>query len=395
VTLVEPNESYVACPLSNLVVAGHRTLERQTFSYAVLAKEGIEVRRTPATDVDAVARTVTLEAGESLAYDRLILAPGIDFRWGALEGYGPESVERMPHAWKAGPQTLLLQRQLVSMADGGVVVMSVTAAPFRCPPGPYERASLIAHYLAQHKPRSKLIVLDSNDKFSKQPLFTKVWSERYASILEWRGASNDGRVVRVDPNAMTLDTDFESVRGDVVNVVPPQQAGLIAQRAGTTDSSGWCPVDASSFESHLQRGIHVIGDATIAAPMPKSAFAANAHVCTRPAAERSPKFRAPAASVRSTPLRRSVRVRRTRPPIGSARSHGRRFCREVCVDDPSFVDARALRERLDRRRRRFDDRTARRGTRQRRGGARDLRRSLQRSLRAVSSRGGSRRTVPR
>jgi sulfide dehydrogenase [flavocytochrome c] flavoprotein chain len=276
VTLVEPNESYVACPLSNLVVTGRRALEEQTFSYAALTKEGIDVRRASATDVDPVARTVTL-GGDTLSYDRLILAPGIDFRWGALEGYGQDAVERMPHAWKAGPQTTLLRRQLESMADGGVVVMSVAAAPFRCPPGPYERASLIAHYLAQHKPRAKLIVLDSNDRFSKQPLFTKIWRERYGSILEWRGASSDGRVVRVDPSAMTLETDFESVRGDVVNVVPPQQAGLIAQRAGTTDSSGWCPVDAVSFESSLQRGIHVIGDATIAAPMPKSAFAANAH----------------------------------------------------------------------------------------------------------------------
>jgi NADPH-dependent 2,4-dienoyl-CoA reductase/sulfur reductase-like enzyme len=277
VVLIEPNERYIACPLSNLVVTGHRNLEQQTFSYAALAQEGIDVRRTSATDIDAVGRTVTLDGGDTLQYDRLILAPGIEFRWGALEGYGPESIERMPHAWKAGPQTLLLERQLESMPDGGVVVMSVTAAPFRCPPGPYERASLIAHYLAAHKPRAKLIVLDSNDRFSKQPLFTKIWAERYASVLEWRGASNDGRVVRVNPETMTLDTDFESVHGDVVNVVPPQQAGLIAQRAGATDSSGWCPVDAVSFESRLQRGIHVIGDATIAAPMPKSAFAANAH----------------------------------------------------------------------------------------------------------------------
>jgi NADPH-dependent 2,4-dienoyl-CoA reductase/sulfur reductase-like enzyme len=275
VTLVEPNESYVACPMSNLVVAGHRTLEQQTFSYAALAGEGIDVRHASATDVDPVARTVTL-GGDTLDYDRLILAPGIDFRWDALEGYGQDAVELMPHAWKAGPQTTLLQRRLESMADGGVVVMSVTAAPFRCPPGPYERASLIAHYLAQHKPRAKLIVLDSNDRFSKQPLFTKIWGERYKSILEWRGASNDGRVVRVDAAAMTLHTEFETVRGDVVNVVPPQQAGLIAQRAGTTDSSGWCPVDAATFESRLERGIHIVGDAAIAAPMPKSAFAANA-----------------------------------------------------------------------------------------------------------------------
>ncbi len=208
VTLVEPNESYVACPMSNLVVARSSHASQQTFSYAALAAEGIDVRHASATDIDPVARTVTL-GGDTLDYDRLILAPGIDFRWDALEGYGQDAVELMPHAWKAGPQTTLLRRQLESMADGGVVVMSVTAAPFRCPPGPYERASLIAHYLAQHKPRAKLIVLDSNDRFSKQPLFTKIWGERYKSILEWRGASNDGRVVRVDPAAMTLHTEFE------------------------------------------------------------------------------------------------------------------------------------------------------------------------------------------
>ena len=237
--------------LSNLVVAGHRTLEQQTFSYAALTRKGstYAARRRPTS---IRSRERSRSRGETLNYDRLILAPGIDFRWDALEGYGQDAVERMPHAWKAGPQTTLLRRQLESMADGGVVVMSVTAAPFRCPPGPYERASLIAHYLAQHKPRAKLIVLDSNDRFSKQPLFTKIWGERYKSILEWRGASNDGRVVRVDPAAMTLHTEFESVRGDVVNVVPPQQAGLIAQRAGTADSSGWCPVDAVTFESRLQ-----------------------------------------------------------------------------------------------------------------------------------------------
>ncbi len=277
VTLIESAATYVACPLSNLVVAGARSIDRQTFSYGALSAEGIAVLHTDARDVDPAARTVTLENGGSVAYDRLILSPGIDFRWGALDGYGPDAVERMPHAWKAGPQTLLLRRQLESMKDGGVVLMSVTAAPFRCPPGPYERACLIAHYLARSKPRAKLIVLDSNDQFSKQSLFLKVWRERYAGTLEWRGASADGRVTRVDLASMTLHTDFDSVRGDVVNVVPPQQAGRIAQRAGTTDSSGWCPIDAVSFESRLQRGIHVIGDAAIAAPMPKSAFAANAH----------------------------------------------------------------------------------------------------------------------
>ena len=167
------------------------------------------------------------------------------------------------------------------MPEGGAFVMSIPKAPYRCPPGPYERASLIAAYLSRHKPRSKILVLDSNERFSKQPLFRKAWREKYGDMLEWRAASNDGRVIRVDPTAMRVHTDFEQIEAAVINIVPPQQAGLIAQRAGTVDSTGWCPINAISFESLLQNDIHVIGDATIAAPMPKSAFSANvqAKVC--------------------------------------------------------------------------------------------------------------------
>jgi NADPH-dependent 2,4-dienoyl-CoA reductase/sulfur reductase-like enzyme len=276
VTLVEPNEHYVACPFSNLVVAGLRTLEQQTFSYQALAGEGIAIVRASARDIDPAGKTVTLDSGQKLAYDRLILAPGIDFRWETLQGYGPQATQRMPHAWKAGAQTLLLQRQLQAMDDGGVVAMSVTAAPFRCPPGPYERASLIAAYLARHKPRSKLIILDANERFSKQPLFMGAWESLYGDRLEWRSASNDGRVTRVEPDSLTLHTDFDAITAAVVNIVPPQQAGLIARRCGAADDSGWCPIDAASFESRLLPDIHVIGDAVIAAPMPKSAFSANA-----------------------------------------------------------------------------------------------------------------------
>ena len=276
VALVEPNGRYVACPFSNLVIGGLRTLRSQTFSYAALAAEGIDVVRAQAQSVDPAARTVSLANEQSLSYDRLILSPGIDFRWGALAGYTPQATASMPHAWKAGEQTEQLRRQLQAMPDGGVVVMSVTAAPFRCPPGPYERASLIAAYMKRHKPGCKLLVLDSNERFSKQPLFLQAWQRLYGDMLEWRSASNDGRVVRVEPESMTVHTDFESIRADVVNVVPPQQAGRIAERTGVADGSGWCPIDAASFESRLQPGIHVIGDAAIAAPMPKSAFAANA-----------------------------------------------------------------------------------------------------------------------
>jgi sulfide dehydrogenase [flavocytochrome c] flavoprotein chain len=217
-----------------------------------------------------------LADGWSLAYDRLVLAPGIDIRWDALPGYDEAAAELVPHAWKAGEQTLLLRAQLEAMADGGTVVISAPANPFRCPPGPYERASLIAYYLKTKKPRSKLIVLDAKDGFSKQRLFQAAWQQLYPGLLEWVSLSNGGRVTSVDAKTRTLDTDFATYRADVANVIPPQRAGHIADMAGVSDQTGWCPVDPVTFESRLQPGIHVIGDAAIAGAMPKSAFAANA-----------------------------------------------------------------------------------------------------------------------
>jgi len=281
VSLVEPNVEYVSCPFSNLVISGLRDLSAQTFRYEALSREGIRIIRAMATDVAATLRTVTLSTGDKLPFDRLVMSPGISFRWDALEGYGESAAKVMPHAWKAGSQTVLLQQQLRAMPDGGVVLISVPPALFRCPPGPYERASLIAHYLKREKPRSKLIQLDSNTRFSKQPLFTDAWQTHYGTMIEWRGASDFGGVTRVDAGTMQLHTDFDVERGDVINVIPPQQAGEIAQRAGVADATGWCPVNAISFESRRVPGIHVVGDATIAAPMPKSAFAANqqAKVC--------------------------------------------------------------------------------------------------------------------
>ncbi len=276
IILVESNRRYLACPFSNLVIAGRRTLEQQAFGYGALRRENIEVIHDAVVDVDGNARTLILQGGQTLDYDRLVLSPGIDFRWDALPGYTPTAVDAMPHAWKAGPQTRQLASQLRAMPDGGLVALAVTAAPFRCPPGPYERASLIASYLKQNKPRSKLLILDSNDKFSKQGLFTESWQRLYGNMIEWRGASLDGRVRRVDPAAMQLETDFDTITADVANVVPPQHAGEIAHRSGVADATGWCPIDAVTFESRLVSNIHVIGDASIAAPMPKSAFSANA-----------------------------------------------------------------------------------------------------------------------
>ena len=276
VTLVEANAGYTACPFSNLVIAGLRDLRDQQFGYDRLRAAGVELAAQSATAVDPQSRTVTLADGTRLPYDRLIVAPGIDISWDALPGYGKAAAERMPHAWKAGPQTILLRRQLEAMKDGGLVVMSAPANPFRCPPGPYERASLIAWYLKTKKPRSKLIVLDAKDAFSKQKLFEKAWAELYPGLLEWVPLSSGGKLVSVDPAALTLSTDFETYKADVANVIPPQRAGHIAELAEVADRSGWCPIDPVTFASTLQPDIHVIGDAAIAGAMPKSAFAANA-----------------------------------------------------------------------------------------------------------------------
>jgi sulfide dehydrogenase [flavocytochrome c] flavoprotein subunit len=284
VTLVEPNTTFTACPFSNAVIAGLRELPAQQFTYDRVAADGITIARTTATAVDAQARAVTLADGARLPYDRLVLAPGIDIRWGALTGYDEAAAAQLPHAWKAGEQTLLLRRQLEGMADGGLVIIVAPANPFRCPPGPYERASLIAHYLKTKKPKSKLIILDAKDTFSKQRLFQQAWTELYPGLLEWVPLSKGGQVVSVDAATRTLVTDFGQHKPAVANVIPPQKAGRIAEVAGVADRTGWCPIDPVTFESKLQPGIHVIGDAAIAGAMPKSAFAANSQAKTCAAA---------------------------------------------------------------------------------------------------------------
>ncbi|RCS25189.1 FAD-dependent oxidoreductase [Phyllobacterium salinisoli] len=274
VTLIEPEAAYVACPFSNAVLAGLRDIEAQTFSYDQF--DDIEFIRRRAVAVDAERRRVRLDDGEDIDYTRLVLAPGIELRFDALPGYDEAAAESMPHAWKAGSQTLMLRDQLAAMPDGGVVVLSAPANPFRCPPGPYERASLIAHYLKTSKPRSKLIILDAKDAFSKQRLFEAAWQELYPGLIEWVPLSSGGRVTEIDPATRTLVTEFGSHRADVANVIPPQRAGRIAQLAGVADQTGWCPIDPVTFESRLQPEIHVIGDAVIGGAMPKSAFTANA-----------------------------------------------------------------------------------------------------------------------
>jgi NADPH-dependent 2,4-dienoyl-CoA reductase/sulfur reductase-like enzyme len=276
VTLVEASPVYTACPLSNAVIASLRELKAQQFGFEKIAEDGVLLAGAPASSVDLQTRVLTLSNSARVSYDRLVLAPGIDLRFDALPGYTEAASERMPHAWKAGGQTTLLRRQIESMEDGGTVIISAPENPFRCPPGPYERASLIAHYLKAKKPKSKVIVLDAKEAFSKQRLFQNAWQALYPGMIEWVGLSAGGKVTSVDVSNMTLITDFEKYKASVANVIPPQKAGRIADAAGVTDRSGWCQVDPVTFESRQQPNVHVIGDAAIMGAMPKSAFAANA-----------------------------------------------------------------------------------------------------------------------
>ena len=222
-----------------------------------------------------------MKEGKPLSYDRVVLSPGIEIRWGALEGYDAAASEIFPHAWEAGPQTLLLQQQLQAMPDGGLVVITAPENPFRCPPGPYERASLIAYYLKTHKPKAKVLILDAKDTFTKDKLFLAAWKRLYPESLEWVSRSEGGHVVEVDAHAGVVRTEFDEYKPAVANVIPPQRAAAIARAVGLDEGRGWCSVRASTFESTVHKDVHVIGDAAIANPMPKSAFAANnqAKVC--------------------------------------------------------------------------------------------------------------------
>ncbi|MBV8651587.1 MAG: NAD(P)/FAD-dependent oxidoreductase, partial [Alphaproteobacteria bacterium] len=224
VTLVEANKIFIACPFSNDVIAGFRTLEEQQFGYDRLAQDGVALAFAAATGVDPQGRAVTLSDGTRLPYDRLVMAPGVDLKWDGLPGYTEAAAATMPHAWKAGEQTLLLRRQLEAMKDGGVVVISAPANPYRCPPGPYERASLIAWYLKAKKPKSKIMILDAKDAFSKQKLFQNAWAQLYPGRLEWVSLSDGVKVTAVDAAAMTVTTDFETHKAAVANIIPPQKA---------------------------------------------------------------------------------------------------------------------------------------------------------------------------
>jgi sulfide dehydrogenase [flavocytochrome c] flavoprotein subunit len=278
VTLVEPQPRFVTCPYGNLVLAGVRQIGDITHSYDGLRGRGVTVLHDWADAIDPAARSVRLRGGTTLAYDKLILSPGIAIRWGGLEGYDEAASALMPHAWVPadGAQTLLLRRQLEEMPDGGVVGLAIPANPFRCPPGPYERISMIASYLKRHKPRSKILALDAKEAFSKQGLFQDAWAALYPGMIEWVPSNRDGKVVRVDSRERVLESEFgEKHRVAVANVIPPQSAAQIAIAAGLADQSGWVPVNPRTFESRAAPHIHVVGDANIPGPMPKSGYVAS------------------------------------------------------------------------------------------------------------------------
>ncbi|MCM2307745.1 MAG: NAD(P)/FAD-dependent oxidoreductase [Sulfuritalea sp.] len=277
VVLIERNDHFVSCPFSNLYIGGlMKDLSPLTIKYDKLtANHGVKVLQAEVTGIDAAKKVVMTSSGE-VTYDRLVLSPGIDFRTEEIKGYDAKSTpETIPHAWKAGPQTVLLRKQLEAMPAGGTVVLSIPLAPFRCPPGPYERTSMIAMFLKQHKPKSKIIVLDANpDIVSKAGLFKKGWKKHYEGIIDYRPAK---KVTEVNAGNKTVVIEgIEDVKGDVINLIPPQRAGQIAVAAGLVGpDKNWCPVNPTTFESTIHKGIHVIGDACVAGAMPKSGYSAN------------------------------------------------------------------------------------------------------------------------
>lgn len=280
VVVVEPNRQFVSCPLSNLVLGGSKSIDDLTFDYQLLkSNHGIQWVQDQVTAIDVSAKKISMLRGE-LSYDRLIIAPGIDFIYDSLPMLkSAEAQKQIPHAWKAGWQTVNLRQQLEAMPDGGVFVMNVPAAPYRCPPGPYERAAQVAYYLKNHKPKSKVIVLDANAEIvSKKGLFTKVFNEMYAGFVDYRP---NNALVSVDVASKTVSTEFETVRADVLNIIPPQRAGKPAQMAQLNNvDKRWCEVDFLTYESKLAANVHVIGDA-VSAALPKSAHMATnqAKIC--------------------------------------------------------------------------------------------------------------------
>ena len=283
VVLVDPDDRYVTCPMSNSVITGSRTMSSITVSRAGLARAGVRVVRDTVAAIDPERRQALLVSGTALSYDRLVFAAGIRFLWGHPEGYSESAAERLPHAWQAGVQTQLLAAQLAALRPGGVVAISVPAGPMRCPPGPFERASLMAGYLDRRGRRAKVLIFDANNHFPRQDAFRAAWHELYPGTIEWIPVVEGGALTRVDPEQMMLYGSRGTQRADVINIIPPQAPAALAAQAGLASDHGWCPVTPATFESTLVPGVHVIGDSCIADPMPKAASSARAQArqCAR------------------------------------------------------------------------------------------------------------------
>jgi len=276
VTLIEPLKTFTTCFFSNLYVGGIRPFSSITHNYDKLSKEGVKVVHDMATAIDRDKKQVVLAGGGRVPYDRLVVAPGIDLKYDSVPGYSEAAAEIMPHAWKPGAQTQLLARKLNALKDGDLIVMIAPPNPFRCPPGPYERASMFAHVLkSKGFKSSKIIILDPKKAFSKQGLFAEGWEKHYPGMIEWQDPTMHGGIKGVDPKTGEVKTDLANYKAALVNVIPAQMAGKIARDAGLTNASGWCAIDPASMKSQVDGNIFIVGDASIAGDMPKSAFAAN------------------------------------------------------------------------------------------------------------------------
>lgn len=276
VTIVEPNKIHFTCFTSNWVLADLKSFDTLEYGYAPQVARGVHMVADRATSVERANKSIRLAGGSTLAYDRLVMAPGIDFRYDAVPGYSEAAAETMPHAWRGEPQMRLLKKRLDAVPDGGTIVIIAPPEPYRCPPAPYERASMMAERLkATGRGKARIIILDAKESFAKQPLFAEGWDRHHTGMVEWQAPSMHGGIKSVDANTNTVVTALETIRADLVNVIPPQMAGAVARDAGLADESGFCPVNGADFRSLRDRDIHVIGDASIAGDMPKSAFAAN------------------------------------------------------------------------------------------------------------------------
>jgi len=277
ITLIEPNKIYATMPKGNCYIANIIEMKRLLQSYEVLHnKYGIEIVTDEVKKVDSNLKTLITKSGVTVNYDKLVLSIGINFNYDSLEGYSNKDINTVPHAWQTKQQLEVLYAQIQSIRDGGVFTIVPPAYPYRCPPGPYERASLVAEYFKKHKPKSKIIILDQKDDFCKQPLFEQGWKNLYGDMIEWIPASRGGKVNSFDiKNRTVITKDGSKIKTDVLNIIPPQQAGSLAFSSHLTDESGWCPVNQQTFESSISKDIYIIGDSSIAGDMPKSGHSAN------------------------------------------------------------------------------------------------------------------------